>query len=49
MIYNATLDMICYIVAKHINTDIVTKWLNYEQQIQNNIQWNHQEANFFMS
>ena len=42
---NATLDMICHIAAKHINTDIVTKLLFYEHQIQNNIQWNYQEAN----
>ena len=37
---NATLDMICHIAAKHINTDIVTKLLFYEHQIQNNIQSN---------
>ena len=32
--------MTCNIVARYINTDIATKLLNYEHQIQNNIQWN---------
>ena len=48
LVYKTTLDMTCNIVAKYINTDIGTKLLNYEHQVQNNIQWNHQEANFFM-